>query len=582
MTAAPDLDDPIHRWLAADPDPLTRAAGEKLLAENDRALLAAHFGARLEFGTAGLRGALGPGPGRMNRAMVRWATAGFAAHLLDAVPDAQKRGVVVGFDGRHGSRPFAEEAAAVLAGRGVRVMLYDDTVPTPQLGHAVRWLHAAGGVMVTASHNPPQDNGYKVFWEDGAQIVPPHDEAISAAIDALGGPWAVTPPSFREIYKSGLVEPVPFAAEAAYVDEVLAERVYRGPTDVRIVYTAMHGVARRMIEAVLDRAGHHDRHVVAEQGDPDPDFPTVAFPNPEEKGALDLALAKAVAVGADVVIANDPDGDRLAAAVPNEAGGWRLLTGNEVGVLLADELLRYGAKHPRRMVATTIVSTGMLARIAAAYGVGYVETLTGFKWIAAEALRFDAAGGRFVFGFEEALGYSIGPVVRDKDGVSAALVFCDLVARCKAEGRSVLDRLAELYRAHGLHATRQYSLTLPGAEGAKRILRIMAALRADPPERLAGAGVARIRDLLTSEARVLASGAVEPIGLPTSNVLAFDLADGGRVLARPSGTEPKIKLYFEVRAPLAEGVSLREAEAAVVARLDALQGDLLGRVEAIE
>lgn len=577
-----DLDAAIRRWLAADPDPLTRAAGEKLLAENDRAVLSAHFGARLEFGTAGLRAELGPGPNRMNRAMVRWATAGVVAHLLVAVPDAKRRGVVVGFDGRHGSRPFAKEAAAVLAGAGVRVMLYDDTVPTPQLGHAVRWLDAAGGIMVTASHNPPRDNGYKVFWADGAQIVPPHDEAISAAIDALGGPEAVTPPSFAEARKTGLVGPVPLAAEAAYVDEVLAERVYRGPTEVRIVYTAMHGVARRMIEAVLDRAGHTDRHLVAEQADPDPDFPTVAFPNPEEKGALDLALARARATDADVVIANDPDGDRLAAAVPDGRGGWRALTGNEVGVLLADELLRFGPKRAGRLVATTIVSTGMLARIAAAYGVGYVETLTGFKWIAAEALRCDAAGGRFVFGFEEALGYSIGPVVRDKDGVSAALVFCDLVARCKQAGQSVLDRLASLYRVHGLHATRQQSLTLPGAEGAKRILRIMAALRQHPPTALGGTPVARVRDLLAGEARVVATGEVSPIRLPASDVLAFDLEDGSRVLARPSGTEPKIKLYFEVRAPLAEGVALTVAEADAVARLDTLRADLLARVEAVE
>lgn len=575
-----ELAESVKRWLAADPDPVTRAAGERLLASGDTAALASHFGPRLAFGTAGLRAALGPGPGRMNRAMVRWATGGVAQHVLAAVPDASQRGVVVGFDGRHGSRAFAEEAAAVLGGAGLRVMLYDGVVPTPQLGHAVRFLGAAAGVMVTASHNPPQDNGYKVFWADGAQIVPPHDKAISAAIDGLEGPWGVASPGLAGLIESGVVGQVPAGAEAAYLDEVQAQRVWGGETGLRVVYTAMHGVARRMVEATLGRAGYTVL-AVAEQADPDPDFPTVAFPNPEEPGAMDLALAKAAEAKADLVVANDPDGDRLAVAVPDGAGGWRALSGNQVGVLLADELLRYGEEAKGRLVATTIVSSGMLARIAAAYGVGYAETLTGFKWIAAEALRVDGAGGRFVMGFEEALGYSIGPVVRDKDGVSAALVFCDLAARCRAEGRSVLDRLTALYREHGLHTTRQHSIKLPGAAGATRIASIMAGLRAKPPTALGGVPVARVRDILVGEARVVGTGAVEPIALPRSNVLAFDLADGGRVLARPSGTEPKIKFYFEVRSPLSEGVALATAEGEARSRLDALQADLLAQVEAV-
>lgn len=572
-----DLRERARRWIDADPDPETRAAGEALLKADDPAALTAHFGERLTFGTAGLRAPLGPGPGRMNRATVRWATAGFAAHLSAAVPDAAARGVVVGFDGRHGSRPFAEEAARVLAEAGLRVMLYDAVSPTPQVAHAVRWTGAAGGVVVTASHNPPQDNGYKVFWADAAQIVPPHDGAISAAIDALGGPWAVKPAPLDDLRAAGRVGPVPAGAEAAYLAEVEALRVWGGPTDLRVVYTAMHGVARRLIEATLKRAGYPDLHVVAEQGDPDPDFPTVAFPNPEEPGALDLALAKAKAVDADLLIANDPDGDRLAVAVPDGAGGWRPLSGNQVGVLLADELLTHGAQDAGRLVATTIVSTGMLRRVAEAHGAAYVETLTGFKWIAAEALRHDAGGGRFVMGFEEALGYSVGPVVRDKDGISAALVFADLAARCKAEGVTVLDRLAALYRAHGLHATRQHSLKRPGAEGKAQIGAMMARLRADPPKTLDGVPVARVRDLLVGEARA-AGGATAPIGLPRSNVLAFDLADGGRVLARPSGTEPKLKLYFEVRTPLTG--PLAAAEEAAAARLDRLQAELLGRLEA--
>ncbi|MCA9537616.1 MAG: phospho-sugar mutase [Myxococcales bacterium] len=562
-----------RRFVAEDPDPKTRAAGQALLDAGDAAAIADHFGARLEFGTAGLRAALGPGPNRMNRAVVRRTTAGFGHYLLGTLPDAAKRGVAIGFDGRHGSREFAQDAAAVLAGLGVRVLRFTEVVPTPLLAFAVKHHGCAGGVMVTASHNPPADNGYKVYWADAAQIVPPHDAGISAAIDAIETLATVEVPALDAV--GGLVEVVPPSTVAAYLDAVAALRVFPGGVPLRVVYTAMHGVGRKMVEAALDAAGYTDRHLVVEQCEPDPDFPTVAFPNPEEPGALDLALALAGKVGADLLIANDPDADRLAVAVPDGQGGYRALTGNQIGVLLADELLQYGKAAPGRLVATTVVSTGLLARLADEYGADYVETLTGFKWIAAAALRRDAAGGRFVFGFEEALGYSAGSVVRDKDGVSAALLFCDLAARCRAEGRGVLDRLAAIYRRHGLFQSRQHSLKLPGAEGAKRIEALMAALRADPPTQLAGTPVLRVRDLLTGEARE--GGRTTPIDLPRSDVLAFDLADGSRALVRPSGTEPKIKFYFEVRAPFAEGDALAAAEARAAGRLDALQTDLLTR-----
>ena len=537
-------------WIAADPDPVTRDAGLALLDAGDEAAIASHFGARLGFGTAGMRGALGPGPNRMNRATVRRVSHAFGQHLLEALEGAAARGVVVGFDGRHGSRDFAADTARVLAALGLRVYLYDDVVPTPQLAHAVVHLGCAGGVMVTASHNPPGDNGYKAYWANGAQIIPPHDVGISARTGAVVGvPEA--PPDAR-------IDPVPAAALEAYLTAVDGLRVYGGPTDLRVVYTALHGVGRRLVEAVLRRHGYADLHVVAEQGDPDPDFPTVRFPNPEEPGALDLSLALARKVGADLLVANDPDADRLAVAVPDGAGGYRALTGNQIGVLLADELLRYGSGG-RRLVATTVVSSAMLRRIAAHYGADYAETLTGFKWLANKALAYETTGGAFVMGYEEALGYSVGDVVRDKDGVSAALVFCDLAARCKAEGRGVIDRLAELYRTHGLYASLQRSVVLPGAEGAARIAATMRALRASPPTAIDGVAVDAVRDM------------VNGLGdLPPSNVLAFDLADGSRILARPSGTEPKVKFYFEIRAALGPHEPLAAAEAAADARLAAL------------
>ena len=542
-------------WIATDPDPQTRRQGQALLDGGDAAALADHFGSRLQFGTAGMRGPLGPGPNRMNRRLVRQVTAGLAAYLLRTVADAASRGVVVGFDGRHGSAAFAADAAAVLGAAGLRVWTYDDVVPTPELAHAVVGLKAAAGIMVTASHNPPADNGYKVYWSNGAQIVPPHDKGISAAIDEAG----------HDCPEAAGVPRVPAQLRSDYLDGVEALRVHRN-RGARVVYTAMHGVGRARIEEVLRRAGHEDLHVVAAQADPDPDFPTVAFPNPEEPGALDLAYALAREVGADVVIANDPDADRLAVALP-QGDGFLRLSGNQVGVLLAEDLLTHGEGGAERLVATTVVSTAMLRRIAAHHGVAYAETLTGFKWIANRAIEHDADGGRFVVGFEEALGYSVGGLVRDKDGVSAALLIADMVAWCKDQGRTLLDLLDDLYRLHGVHVSGLHSVTLPGASGRTRIEAVMRALRADPPRTIAGSPVVAVRDF--------SDGSIPE--LPRSNVLAFELEDGGRVLARPSGTEPKIKLYFEARRGVPAGESVAEARAAAEEVVEQMRAELVER-----
>ncbi len=557
-------------WMAEDPDPATREAVRALLEEGDPATLREHFGARLEFGTAGIRGPLGPGPNRMNRALVRKVSAGLAETVLATGPDAAERGIVIGYDGRHGSRAFAEDAAAVCATRGLRVWLHDAVVPTPQLAHDVTFLGAAAGVMVTASHNPPADNGYKVYWGNGAQIVPPIDTEISRAIDRLSGP--VEAPPLAEL--GGRVQAVPEASLTAYLEEVAALRVRRA-TGLRIVYSAMHGVGADLVERVLADAGHTDFHAVPEQRDPDPDFPTVAFPNPEEAGALDLALALAAEVEADVILAHDPDADRLAVAVRHE-GDWVNLSGNQTGVLLADDLLTHGSQAGPRMVATSLVSSTMLSRIAAHHGAAYGETLTGFKWIANLAIEHEAGGGRFVMGYEEALGYSIGSVVRDKDGVSAALVLADLAAACKAEGRTLIDQLESLYRRHGFHGTRQESLVMPGVEGATRIAAILDRLRQDPPRTLAGRPLVRVRDLLLGEIRDVRAGEARPTSLPKSNVLDFQFGDDVRILARPSGTEPKIKFYFEVRAPVPPERSLVEVREEVEGQIDALAEALLG------
>ena len=567
-----DVIEAAQRWMAADPDPQTRAEAAALIAAGDEAELREHFGSRLQFGTAGIRGTMGPGPGRINRALVRQVTAGLASYLLRMVPDVSERGVVVGYDGRRNSIAFAEDAARILAGRGIPVLRFEEVVPTPVLAHAVTHHGAAAGVMVTASHNPPADNGYKVYWGNGAQIIPPHDRGISEEIDALGGPWNVSVPAGAAV--TDWIRPIPATTWEDYLRRVLSWRVLPH-TGARAVYTAMHGVGWESLRRVAAAAGHEPLIAVPEQRDPDGRFPTVSFPNPEEPGALDLAMALAAAEGADLIVAHDPDADRLAVALPGPDGRWSRLTGNEIGLLLADTMLRHGPQDGPRMVATTVVSTSLLGRLAEAGGAQLIETLTGFKWIANAAIDFE---GTFLVGFEEALGYSIGDVVRDKDGVSAALHILDLASWCKAQGTTLRAHLAELYRTHGYAASAQHSIRMPGASGQARIQEILAALRAQPPSSFAGLRVWRVRDILKDTARLTETGETTPLGLPRSNVLTFDLEEGCRVIARPSGTEPKLKFYFEVIVSVGAGDTLDSVTARADARIEALRADLLQQV----
>jgi phosphomannomutase len=468
------------------------------------------------------------GPNRMNEAVVVRATAGLAAWLTDQGSAGQP--VIVGFDARHHSSSFAAAAASVLAAAGFPVLLADRPVPTPVLAFGVLDRGCCAGIQVTASHNPPADNGYKVYVADGAQIVPPTDAEISAAIDAVG-----PLPSVARDPASPLITAVGSDLIDAYVAGAVdtALRSPDRPRDVSVVYTPMHGVGRDVVLPAFAAAGFPAPDVVPEQGDPDPDFPTVAFPNPEEPGALDLALARAAAAGADVIVANDPDADRLAIAVPVPGGGWRPLTGDEVGAVLADWLLSHGS-GPDRLVATTIVSSSLLSRLAAARGVRYDETLTGFKWIMRSALGHPEL--TFVYGYEEALGSCVGTLVHDKDGITAALAFAELVAAEKARGRTVLDRLDDLHRELGVHATGQRSVVVPGAEGQARMRAIVDELAASPPATLAGRPVTSVDDL-------------RPGGdLPPTDAVVLR-ADHVRLIVRPSGTEPKLKCYAEAVVP---------------------------------
>ncbi len=544
-------------WLAEDPDPATRAEVEGLLAAGDRAALAERFATRLEFGTAGLRGPIGAGPARMNRALVRRAAAGLAGYLLKR--GAGSGGVVIGYDARRQSDEFAADTAAVVAGMGMRAWLLPGPLPTPLLAYAVRRFGADAGVMVTASHNPPTDNGYKVYLGDGAQIVPPADRDISAEMDAVG--------PLGELVLAGPDDPLRCAVDAGIVDQYLADAAGQsfdpGARSVDIVYTPLHGVGGPIATRLLAAAGFASVTVVAAQAEPDPLFPTVAFPNPEEPGVLELALTEARRVGADLVLANDPDADRLGVAVPTRDGNdWQALSGDEIGVLLADHVLTH-TDGADRLVATSIVSSDLLGRMAAAAGVHYARTLTGFKWIVRSA---DAAPDqRFVFGYEEALGYCAGTMVRDKDGLTAALLFAELVAALKASGRTVHDRLDELATAHGVHLTGHWSIRLVGPEGLAHIDTAMSMLRTTPPAQLDHFRVTAVEDL----------SAGGP--LPPSDVVVLHLGDQARVTVRPSGTEPKLKVYFEVVEPVGDdGVTAARARAAEV--LAHLRGAVAGAI----
>ena len=508
-------------WLSEDPDADTRAELSQLLDSRDAEGLADRFGARLQFGTAGLRGALGAGPNRMNRAVVIRAAAGLAAYLLETGGTS----VVIGYDARHKSDVFAWDTAAVMAGFGLTASVLPRPLPTPVLAFAIRHLGVSAGVMVTASHNPPQDNGYKVYLGDGGQIVPPADGDISRHIDAVG--------ALADVPRSDAWHLLDDAVLDAYLADVtsmplLATLPHR---DVRIAYTPLHGVGRDVVLAAFERAGFTPLAVVAEQGAPDPDFPTVAFPNPEEPGAIDLALALARATSADLVLANDPDADRCAVAIPDSlvTGGWRMLRGDEVGVLLADFLLSHGISG---RYATTIVSSSLLSKMAIAHGMPYSETLTGFKWIV-------NSGSDLVYGYEEALGYCVAPyLTRDKDGISAALIVALLAATLRASGSSLVSRLDELAREYGLHATDQLSVRV---SDLAQIGAAVDRLRAAPPSSLGGLPVTGVDDLF------LGAG-----GLPPTEGLRYWL-DGttlgcgqARVVVRPSGTEPKLKCYLEL------------------------------------
>ncbi|MGR0220163.1 phospho-sugar mutase [Agromyces sp. ZXT2-6] len=545
-------------WIAQDPDAETRDELAAIVARvrgGDAAAsadLADRFDARLAFGTAGLRGEIAAGPNRMNRVLVSQGAAGLAAHLLERATDAAPS-VVVGYDGRRNSEVFARDVAEVMSGAGVRATLLPRMLPTPVLAFAVRHLGTSAGVMVTASHNPPDDNGMKVYLggdDQGTQIVAPADAEIAAHITRVAETIRV-PDLPRDAF-----ETAPESVVDAYVSATAA--VASAPqVQPRVVYTAMHGVGWETLRRVLDAAGFGAPTLVAAQIEPDGRFPTVAFPNPEEPGAMDLSFEAARESGADLVIANDPDADRLAIAVPDvsEASGWRRLTGNEVGLLLGWQVAEQAAAAGRDgTLACSIVSSPGLETVARAHGLRFSATLTGFKWIS-------RAPG-LLFGFEEALGYLVNPdTVRDKDGISAAVAFLSLAARLAAEGRTIADHLDDFVERFGCFASAQVSIRVTDLS---RIAEVMARLRAAPPAEVGGMRVTAVEDL-----------ALGLDGLPPSDVLRLRLEGGARVMVRPSGTEPKLKVYIDAAASDGSVSERRAAASDVVARLEAGMKELV-------
>ena len=689
MSIPVDLKEQAETWIAADPDPQTRAELEKLLAADSEAELQSRLGNTLKFGTAGLRGELGAGPNRMNRVVVRQTTAALVEYLNELAgaanagsvnaeaADAEPAKIVIGYDGRRNSDVFALDAAAVAAAKGAQAILLEGVVPTPVLSHAVLRHGCDAGIMITASHNPPQDNGYKVYWHDGAQIIPPHDRKIEQTRHRIGllpqdygydtdfapsstGRTDTLAPTSEQV-KNDVSADASFCQVISAADEIekyaqaaaaqikslferspvefgtpdaSADDLASGGTHLQVVYTPLHGVGKATLLRLFEELGMPKPIAVPEQAEPDGDFPTVQFPNPEEPGALDLALRLAAEEDADVVLANDPDADRLCVAInsaefaistssatspvaepadslalSNKAN--RVLSGDELGCLLADgilSLLHKGSEEAKLLVGTTIVSSQLLAKIAEAHGAAFSETLTGFKWLARVG---DNAPERFVFGYEEALGFSVLPdLVRDKDGITAAAVFMLLMRQWQAEGASPLDRLGALYRQHGLHKSRQISFRYEGDNAQATMAAMMGSLRMSPPTSFAAFGALTVSDSRslpetadsppspspedtsssteeanesTRQASVKESNAVASIvdyaeGTASSvpaNVLMYFLRSGARVIIRPSGTEPKLKAYLEVIEPVGDSddpnASIAEAVDLATAQLNQLE-----------
>ena len=518
----------------------------------------------LEFGTAGLRGIIGAGTNRMNIYVVRRATQGLANYI--AKVDKKSQGVAIAYDSRHMSPEFAEEAALCLAANGIKAYIFESLRPTPELSFAVRHLGCAAGINVTASHNPPEYNGYKVYWEDGAQITPPHDSGIMGEVKSISDWNTVKTMDKAEAEKAGLFQVIGKEVDDAYMAELKKQVLHMDAIEaegknLKIVYTPLHGTGNIPARRILKELGFENVYVVKEQELPDGDFPTVSYPNPEAAEAFELGLKLAKEVDADLVLATDPDADRLGVRVKDKNGEYHDLTGNMSGCLLANYEISQkkainGSLPEDGALIKTIVTTNLADAIAKGYGVKLIEVLTGFKFIGQQILGFEQSGkGSYLFGFEESYGCLIGTYARDKDAIVATMALCEAAAYYKTQGKTLWDAMIEMYEQFGYYKDAIQSVTMKGIEGLQKIQEIMNSLRQNPPAEFAGHKVTAVRDYKADTITDVATGAVKPTGLPNSNVLYYELTDDAWVCVRPSGTEPKVKFYYGVK-----GTSLEDAD----------------------
>lgn len=526
-----------------------------LEAEGNEKELEDCFYKKLEFGTAGMRGEIGPGPNRMNVYTVRKASAGLAAYIGANGEEAKKRGVVIAYDSRHKSPEFAMEAAKTLAENGVQTYVFDELRPTPELSFAVRELNAFAGIVITASHNPPEYNGYKVYGEDGAQLPPADADKLIGYVNAIENELEIEAGDEAALTEKGLIKIIGEEIDQAYLDKLTSISVnpdLAKETEVKVIFTPLHGTANKSVRRGLKALGYEHVTVVPEQELPDPDFSTVSSPNPEEHAAFEYAIRLGEEKGADILIGTDPDADRLGVAVKDQEGRYAVLTGNQTGALLLHYLLSQkqhkGTLPDNGVVLKTIVTSEMGRDIAASFGLDTIDTLTGFKFIGEKIKQFEASGEyAFQFGYEESYGYLIGDFARDKDAVQAALLAVEVCAFYKKQGKSLYDGLLELYKSFGFYREGLKSLTLKGKEGAEQIAAILSTFREQPPLSIAGKDVVSAEDYLTGKRTLLKENKTETIDLPTSNVLKYFLEDGSWFCLRPSGTEPKVKFYFAVK-----------------------------------
>ncbi|AIU76398.1 phosphoglucomutase [Bacillus velezensis M27] len=557
---------------------------KKLLAdaEGNEQMLEDFFYKNLEFGTGGMRGEIGPGTNRMNIYTVRKASAGLAAYIAKQGEDAKKRGVAIAYDSRHKSPEFAMEAAKTLASQGIQTYVFDELRPTPELSFAVRKLNAYAGIVVTASHNPPEYNGYKVYGDDGAQLPPKEADIVIAEVNAIENELTIQVEDEQSLKEKGLIKIIGEEIDKPYTEKLTSISVHpelSDEVDVSVVFTPLHGTANKPVRRGLEALGYKNVTVVKEQELPDPDFSTVKSPNPEEHAAFEYAIKLGEEQNADILVATDPDADRLGIAVKNSEGKYTVLTGNQTGALLLHYLLsekkKQGTLPENGVVMKTIVTSELGRAVASSFGLDTVDTLTGFKFIGEKIKEYEKSGQyTFQFGYEESYGYLIGDFARDKDAIQAALLAVEVCAFYKKQGMSLYDALLSIFKEYGYYREGLKSLTLKGKQGAEQISAILTSFRNDPPKQMAGKQITQAEDYSTGKRTVFADHLEEDIDLPKSNVLKYFLEDGSWFCLRPSGTEPKVKFYFAVK-----GTSLQDSEQRLAALSEAVMKTVDGIVE---